>query len=336
MNAKQQIISGNYGSNLNIASGYDVYGFPTSTVVDSIQNYSYNFNTITGNLNWRQNNIYQNLREDFIYDDLDRLDSVILADTTTLDMAYDNQKGGITYKSDAGTLSYENSNKPYAVSNIDPVSSFTLLTEQNITYTSFESVKTISEGDYSASFLYGSDNERSRMVVQQDSNIFLIRWYLSSNYIKETIGSITREYTFIGGDAYSAPVVAITQNEATTYYYLLRDYLGNITHIVNSASDTVVAEYSFDAWGRTRNPSTWINDSLGITTSFFVAGRGFTGHEHLPWFNSINMNGRVYDPLIGMFLSPDNYVQNSDFTQNFNRYLYAFNNPLKYTDINGE
>ena len=48
------------------------------------------------------------------------------------------------------------------------------------------------------------------------------------------------------------------------------------------------------------------------------------------------MNGRLYDPVVGRFLSPDNYVQLPDFTQNFNRYSYALNNPLKYTDPDGE
>jgi hypothetical protein len=47
------------------------------------------------------------------------------------------------------------------------------------------------------------------------------------------------------------------------------------------------------------------------------------------------MNGRVYDPLLAMFLSPDNYIQAPDFTQNFNRYSYALGNPLKYIDPSG-
>jgi predicted lipid-binding transport protein (Tim44 family) len=45
------------------------------------------------------------------------------------------------------------------------------------------------------------------------------------------------------------------------------------------------------------------------------------------------MNGRVYDPVIARFLSPDPYVQAPESSQNFNRYSYALNNPLKYTDI---
>ena len=65
-------------------------------------------------------------------------------------------------------------------------------------------------------------------------------------------------------------------------------------------------------------------------------GRGYTGHEHLPLFGFINMNARLYDPLIGRFLSPDPYVQLPDNLQSFNRYTYGMNNPLCYVDQNGE
>ncbi|MGV8095651.1 MAG: RHS repeat domain-containing protein [Mangrovibacterium sp.] len=66
------------------------------------------------------------------------------------------------------------------------------------------------------------------------------------------------------------------------------------------------------------------------------AGRGFTAHEHLEDFNLVNMNGRLYDPVVSRFLSPDPIVQAPDFTQGFNRYSYCLNNPLKYNDPNGE
>ncbi len=62
---------------------------------------------------------------------------------------------------------------------------------------------------------------------------------------------------------------------------------------------------------------------------------GFTGHEHLDKFALINMNGRVYDPVIGQFLSPDPFVQSATSPQSYNRYSYCWNNPLKYTDPSG-
>ena len=45
---------------------------------------------------------------------------------------------------------------------------------------------------------------------------------------------------------------------------------------------------------------------------------------------------RRYDPAVGPFLSPDPFVQTLDNPQNFNRYSYCLNNPLKYTDPSGE
>ncbi|HZK25958.1 MAG TPA: RHS repeat-associated core domain-containing protein, partial [Thermoclostridium sp.] len=47
-------------------------------------------------------------------------------------------------------------------------------------------------------------------------------------------------------------------------------------------------------------------------------------------------NGRVYDPLTSQFLSPDPYIQAPDNWLNYNRYSYCYNNPLKYTDPDGE
>jgi len=63
MNARGQVTAGQYGSDLSATYGFDAYGYPTSTVTGTLQSYSYNFNTVTENLNWRQNNKYSNLQD---------------------------------------------------------------------------------------------------------------------------------------------------------------------------------------------------------------------------------------------------------------------------------
>jgi hypothetical protein len=47
------------------------------------------------------------------------------------------------------------------------------------------------------------------------------------------------------------------------------------------------------------------------------------------------MNGRVYDPVLGRFLSPDPLVQAPYDTQGLNRYAYVRNNPMRYVDPSG-
>lgn len=56
----------------------------------------------------------------------------------------------------------------------------------------------------------------------------------------------------------------------------------------------------------------------------------------MDYFALINMNGRLYDPILGRMLSLDNFVQAAGSTQGFNRYSYGLNNPLKYVDPDGE
>ena len=223
---------------------------------------------------------------------------------------------------------------PYALTGVSSSTGVIPTTDQTATYTSFEKVSTLSEGVYSASFIYNSENQRAKMDVAQSGTNILTRWYAGGSYMKETASGVTKEYTYLGGDAYTAPVAAVTQGGTTTYFYLLRDYLGNITHQVNT-SNVVVAEYNFDAWGRRRSADDW-SYTLDANDLALFADRGFTGHEYLPWFNLYNMNGRLYDPLVGRFLSADPFIQDPASTQNYNRYSYCLNNPLRYTDPSGE
>jgi RHS repeat-associated protein len=120
------------------------------------------------------------------------------------------------------------------------------------------------------------------------------------------------------------------------HYYTYTDHLGSILTLTDEQGNTVLSQ-SFDAWGRDRDPATWINlPSFGGVGggSFEWLNRGYTGHEHLRTFGIINMNGRLYDPALGRMLSPDNYVQGG--SQGENRYSYVLNNPLKYSDPSGE
>ena len=70
------------------------------------------------------------------------------------------------------------------------------------------------------------------------------------------------------------------------------------------------------------------------STTYISHSGNFGGHEYLPYFGIYNANARLYDPLLGRFLSPDPYVQAQDFSINFNRYAWCLNNPLKYTERN--
>lgn len=183
------------------------------------------------------------------------------------------------------------------------------------------------------------NNSRSTMYyggLQADKLARRFRKHYSADgtmEIKQDIVNGTVEFvTYIGGDAYSAPIVLKSDGTTQNYLYLHRDYLGSIVAVTDQ-SGAVVEKRLFDAWGNIAK----VQDGLGnALLGLMVLDRGYTGHEHLQGINIIHMNGRLYDPVVHRFLQPDNFVQDPFFTQNYNRYSYVLNNPLKYTDASGE
>lgn len=114
--------------------------------------------------------------------------------------------------------------------------------------------------------------------------------------------------------------------------YLHKDELGSIVR-VTGANGKLIVGYEYDPWGRkTQTISREETSDDGLHGSF---RRGFTGHEHLEHLDLIHMNGRVFDATIARFVSADPTLQFPGNLQNYDRYAYAGNNPLKFTDPTG-
>ena len=160
------------------------------------------------------------------------------------------------------------------------------------------------------------------------------KYYVGGIFEKEIVDALTdntSEINYVyGGDGLAA--LFVKDNSGENLYYIHKDHLGSY-QAVSDETGALKEELYFSPWGNRGGASTWSYPSQK-NDGFY--GRGFTGHEHSPEFNLINMNGRVYDPILGRFLSPDNYIQVPDYTQSLNRYSYCVNNPLIYTDPSGE
>lgn len=115
--------------------------------------------------------------------------------------------------------------------------------------------------------------------------------------------------------------------------YWHKDHLGSLVAVSN-ASGAVLERMAYDAWGKRLFPNGTTDPNGQINPA--STDRGYTGHEHLDELGFVHMNGRIYDPLLGRFLSPDPHIQDEALLQNYNRYSYVLNNPLRYTDPTGE
>src|SRR6187200_2683146 len=110
-----------------------------------------------------------------------------------------------------------------------------------------------------------------------------------------------------------------------------KDHLGSISTITDE-NGLVLERLSYDAWGKRRFPN-GVDDPAGVIAS--QTNRGFTGHEELDAVGLVHMNGRVYDPLLARFGTPDPTTESPFSTQGWNRYSYVGNSPLNFTDPSG-
>jgi len=86
---------------------------------------------------------------------------------------------------------------------------------------------------------------------------------------------------------------------------------------------------AFDPWGMRMDVP-----GSGVAVNK-ITNRGYTGHEMDDEVGLINMNARIYDPLLGRFLSADPVLPDAGDMQAYNRYAYVLNNPLRYVDPTG-
>ena len=329
---------------------YDNFGFPSQTVSQNglgstAQDLRYQFNSTTGNLSWRRDAL-KNFREDFTYDgDLhSRLTGWSVNGQPVAAMQY-LSNGNISQKTDVSTAPasyrYEHpQGKPHAVTSVaQPTTAFlNAAPEQNITYTPFNKVSFISDTylgrSYELDITYGPDQQRKYSRLEEDEGVGMPltteTYFLDQYETKRMLPSTEQKIHYLSGPTGLFGIMVQTGSNMQLYY-VLTDYLGSITGITD-ASGNVLEKLSYDPWGRRRNPNNWTDYT--VQPSRF--DRGYTSHEHLDQFGLINMNGRVYDPFLARFLSPDPFVQAPEYSQNYNRYSYAWNNPLKYTDPSGE
>lgn len=121
--------------------------------------------------------------------------------------------------------------------------------------------------------------------------------------------------------------------------YWHQDHLGSLAATTDHLGN-VTARYAYDPFGKRRftNGSYDANGQLVVDwspSSNAGTARGFTGHESLDDVGLVHMNGRLFDPTLGVFLQVDPYVSHPANLQSFNRYGYCLNNPLTCTDPSG-
>ena len=303
------------------------------------QNLAYEWDA-AGNLLQRRD-LNQGLVEDFNYDGLDRVTSSTLDGLVNLSVSYD-ASGNILQKSDIGSYVYGNSLRPHALMAAGN-ETFTYDRNGNLatrsglgqSWASYNLPTVLRKPGYVSRHAYGPDRERWRQIATYQNGTETTH-YVGSLLEKESTTSTGLTYWrhYVPTPGGSTVVISRNSNGTNSTTYVLPDHLGSSDTLLNE-SGAAVAKESFGAFG-TRRGSNWsaatAPDWLGIANT---TRQGFTGHDMLDNIGLVHMNGRVYDPALGRFLSADPLIGDLGDSQSVNPYAYVGNRPLNATDPTG-
>jgi RHS repeat-associated protein len=325
----------------------------------NLQNLGYTWDT-TGNLTQRGdanqagtctvNGNSSKLCEAFAPDALNRLSSSTLNGVGNLSIGYD-AAGDITSKSDVGTYTYPAPTAPHAHgATMAGSNSYSFDANGNVstkngltqTWASYN-LPTILQGapsgtTFADQFSYGPEHNRYR-EVSSFSDGTETTMFIGDDLEKMTssLTGITYWRHYITTPSGQHGIISRNSDGSTSANIVLTDHLGSSDEIVNGATGALLFQESYGAFGQ-RRQTNW---TAGIPSYFYQTAltedtrRGFTFHEQLDGVGFIHMNGRVYDPTVGRFMSVDPITGDGIDSQRVNPYVYVSNRPLVSMDPTG-
>jgi len=165
----------------------------------------------------------------------------------------------------------------------------------------------------------GEGNLVKQQVLNTATNVTTTTYYVDDLY-EVTGTTVTKYYMFAGR--------RVARNKAGILRYLLADQLGSTTTVTDSSGNNPLTQ-KYYPFGVTRS------GGVGIYTDKQFTGQQIEPNLNTPSESLYFMKSRFYDPITGRFLQADSIVPNPSNPQSLNRYSYANNNPMRYSDPTG-
>ncbi len=272
----------------------------------------------------------------YTYDHLDRLLTAIGAGNNPYNETYTYDRiGNITFKTGVGSYTYNYGSKPHAVQTAGP---FTFTYDANGNMTSrtgggetitissqnwnYDNKPTqIQKGTATITFTYDGNGQRVKKVSPNQTVYYFGELYEKRN----EVGII---HVFANNQR-----IASVRSDGTTQFYHT-NHLGSASVITDSNGNRKeqIEYYPFGTYRAVGDP----NGTYDFDPDFPDVYYTYTGQEDDDDLGLYNFRARLYDPLLGRFISPDRLVPDPSNPQSLNRFTYCLNNPLIYTDPSGE
>jgi RHS repeat-associated protein len=199
------------------------------------------------------------------------------------------------------------------------------------TFTAFDLPKAATTAtENEVGFLYDAFHSRVAKIQGTISTVYVGNVYERR---KDAQGSTTHVFYVPGAESVAVQIQWLETGGGvtSTLRYLHRDSVGSLDSATD-AGGSFAGRLRYDPFGQELDPN-----NLPAIRSQLPSDlrRTFGDHGEDRDLSLLNMGGRLYDPAVGRFISPDPFVVLPEFGQSYNRYAYALNNPLRYGDPTG-
>jgi RHS repeat-associated protein len=305
-----------YGNGLTGSISYDNQYRITSITAGTVMNLSYPTYDANGNIIAINNTLDPTKNKSFTYDALDRLSTASASGLWgSLAWTYDGVGNRLTENSTV--YSYvPGTNKLSGVGgstySFDSDGNTTSDGTRGYTYNQNQRLIQAVNGATTANYTYNGNGQRVKKVVNGVTTIF--HYSVAGALIAESdsTGSITAEYVYLNRQ----PLAKI---EGSNVYFYHDDALSTPQKMTDG-SGAVVWSADYKPFGEATVTVSTITNNLRFPGQYFDAETGLNYSYR-----------RDYNSIIGKYLQADPIGLNGGI----NKYLYVFNNPLRYQDPSG-
>jgi RHS repeat-associated protein len=193
---------------------------------------------------------------------------------------------------------------------------------------------TLSAVGKSISYRYGADGIRTQMTVNKGSGDVTTVYNTVGGVVtwEKTGTNPTIFYTYDG----NGKLVSLEYKSAI--YFYARNAQNDVIGLVDATTGNWVAQYVYDAWGR----SLAVMDGSGTpvleTDTSHIANVNpyrYRGYRYDTESCLYYLNSRYYSPTISRFVNSDGIVGNIGSVLSHNMYSYCLNNPASMHDATG-
>ncbi|MCM2311592.1 MAG: hypothetical protein NDI84_09320, partial [Steroidobacteraceae bacterium] len=347
MDAAGRVLDETLGADVRVVSGFNATTGRLSSRQagvgggSGIQNLSYWWDVNDNLIRREDGNQAPPVYEYFYYDNLDRIDYSQRNGVTNVDVAYD-ALGNLTSKSDVGSYTYD-ATKIHAVTAAgansyayDANGNMTSRNGSTVIWTSYDLPNRIDNGTSTVSYMWYGPDRRLWRQQATTAGVTETTTYVGDVVEKVTKDGVTTWKHYVEAPTGTAAVYLRRSDGTASTYYLTHDHLGSTDKVLDAQGAVVAVAESFTALGARRG-SSWQGTPTPAELAAIAATTrvGFTGHVMLDNLELVHMGGRVYDPVIGRFLSVDPVVRDTGAAQSWNSYGYVEGRVVSAIDSTG-